>query len=119
MTDKALREAAEEIVRVVDLHRLHRIVNVSRLRAALAAIADKTWEPAYCPKCGDTVLVCPDCVTADAPEGPSDPAKVAFVKAHAAVEGEWLPSDKWEEALDAGLRAAYVIDRLHAQQENK
>ncbi len=45
-----------------------------------------------------------------APVAPSDEAKLAFVKAHAAVMGEWEVTDGWEKALDAGLRAAYAVD---------
>lgn len=41
----------------------------------------------------------------DAPEGPSDEAKLAFIKAHTNVMGEWEVTDGWEKALDAGLRA--------------
>lgn len=41
---------------------------------------------------------------------PSGAAKVAFIKAHARVEGGWVYTDQWEEALNAGLTAAYRID---------
>ena len=41
---------------------------------------------------------------------PSNKAKLAFIKAHATVMGEWEVTDKWEEALVAGLNAAYAVD---------
>ena len=53
----------------------------------------------------------------DAASQPSDEAKLAFIKAHTKVMGEWEVTTGWEEALAAGLKAAYAVDRLDAQQE--
>lgn len=50
---------------------------------------------------------------------PSDEAKLAFIKAHTNVEGAWFPSDKWEQALTAGLKAAYAVDFGQQRRENK
>lgn len=66
--------------------------------------------------CDDTCLRIADALLGVAtifPRGsePSEAMKLAFIKAHTAVEGEWLPSEKWEEALDAGLRAALAVLR--------